>query len=173
MKKIITLSVLFLSVLTNTYASTDPEAKIKTDKKTQLQENSQEALKLYNSLNEEGKKLFRQLIVDSVAVKLNQDIPFKIDSYTTLTKVINEKNGQLTFNYTLNSDGIKLTESSKTQEIKDFMKKVNVLNACYKEDTKIFFDLDITINYVYSYNQKEILQFSINKNDCQSKKNGN
>lgn len=170
MKRFVVSIITTLGLLTSSYAVSpaeknyqDLKAMGKQANKT-TKEDTKQVLEVYNSLDEPGKILFRKVLVDSMAQKINQSVPAKIDNYTTLTKVVPGDNGVAIFHYQITADAVKIAESGDT--VKSFMKKLHTLTTCNKPETKIFFDMGITISYNYSSVEKELFSFSVTKEDC-------
>lgn len=131
------------------------------------QDNAKSSIETYKSLEPIKQKEFRELFLDSYVELLNEKMPNKFDNYTTLTKAYTQ-NSNLYFEYTINSEGMKLLD--KNDNAKYFMQEMSMKEVCKKKESQALWTLDITLHYTYYYVNKNNLiklhNFSIRKKDC-------
>lgn len=134
--------------------------------KEQFRQDSQEVLKTYNSLDEDGKMAFRRVLINAMIKQLKPNLPANIDKMTTLTNVATDGNKNVSFSYDLTEEGAQNLTGSRGAGIKDIMQELAKVKICYNEQMKILVDLDIGINFKYMSQGRNLHEVYVDKSSC-------
>ena len=119
-------------------------------------------LVLNASSMKDKQKLQNQNIIDMAAKSLSQNLPQKVDKYTSLVDIRAQK-GRLVYIFEINAP---VSDEDIIKKDKTRMQRSITYGVC--KSSKRFLDSDIKISYLYrgAKSKKELFRFDIDKSQC-------